>query len=396
MKVFLDTTALRNGSEYRGIGRYIQVLLGLREQFNIDLITTDEIYPESPLNDIANEMSNTNLIKQYLKTKLPDPLLYPLRFMSSARHFKRTHYHPSYMAIPKDVDIIHAPANFFPYSLQDHPAKKVVSILDVIPFVENGRYVSEKITWFTKRSFQSVNFADMVITISEHSKLDIIKYLNVSPEKIVVTPLGFDPKLSKIVPSEEQINKIIQQYHLNEPYILYVGAIEKRKNINNLIRSFARLQDSNLKLILAGKTHEDFESFLRITLDLGIQNKVVFTGYVDDSVLTILYRKAKAFVFPTFYEGFGLPVLEAMSFGIPVMTSNTSSLPEVCEDAAILVDPHSIDSMVQGLMKLVYDENIREYCIKRGFERSQLFDWNIFFNKTLYTYRKIFNFNELI
>ncbi|NJO83116.1 MAG: glycosyltransferase family 4 protein [Blastochloris sp.] len=232
----------------------------------------------------------------------------------------------------------------------------------------------------------SARVATHIIAISSATRADLVRMTGVSPEKITVVHHGLSPRF-RPVEDRALVDAALERYRITTPYFLYVGTIQPRKNLERLIESFARLDIShaqhhlqspisNLQLVLAGKRGWLSESIVQRVAELGITDRVRFTGYVDDADLPALLSGACAFVFPSLYEGFGMPVLEAMACGAPVLTANTSSLPEVAGDAALLIDPENTDAMTDGLARLLEDASLRADLRARGLARAAQFTWD--------------------
>jgi glycosyltransferase involved in cell wall biosynthesis len=225
--------------------------------------------------------------------------------------------------------------------------------------------------------YTAAHKADRIFTVSEQSKRDILKFFNVPPEKIVVTPNAIDDRFSA-PPSEEHVINTRERYQLSHSYLLYVGNIKPHKNLERLIEAFhlVRAQGrSELELIIIGDEISKLQSLRRAVHKYDMHRYVRFLGYVPDKTLAVLYRLASVFVFPSLYEGFGLPPLEAMASGTPVVTSNLSSLPEVVGDAAVLVDPYSAESIAEGILSVLRSTHLRGELSKRGLERVKAFSW---------------------
>lgn len=227
----------------------------------------------------------------------------------------------------------------------------------------------------------SVNRADKIITITESSKSDIVKFLNVDPCKIEIVPCGVEYNKFNSTFWDNEKSNVRDKYNLPERYILYMGTLEPRKNIESIIQAFSLfkskndLSNNNMKLVIAGKKGWLFESIFKLVEDLNIKDEVIFTDYVDEAHKPIIYQMASLFVFPSIYEGFGIPVLEAMASSLPVITSNVSSLPEVAGDAAVLVEPKDIDSIAGNMNKILNDGELRNDLIKKGHAQAQKFTW---------------------
>lgn len=217
----------------------------------------------------------------------------------------------------------------------------------------------------------SARIADRVIAISQATKDDLVRLAHVPAEKITVVYHGVSARFHEPVADQTRPNMI------DGPYLLYVGTIQPRKNLLRLIEAFASLPDTagRLRLVIAGKRGWLAEPIEQRAAELGIAGRVVVTGYVPDADLPGLLAGATAFVFPSLYEGFGMPVLEAMTSGVPVLTSCASALPEVAGDAALLVDPLDTRAIAEGLRRLVDDSDLRADLRMRGVVRAAQFTW---------------------
>ena len=181
-----------------------------------------------------------------------------------------------------------------------------------------------------------------------------------------------------------------RRYRLPTRYLLFVGTLEPRKNLTALLHAYAMLRaewhDEDLKLVVAGRTGWLYQDIFATVKSLGLEEEVIFTGFVDDEDLPHLYWGAQLFVFPSLYEGFGLPILEAMASGVPVVTSNTASMPEVAGDAAMLVDPHDSKAIAEGMGKVLYQGRLRDVLIEKGLARARHFTWESVARRTLELY----------
>lgn len=232
--------------------------------------------------------------------------------------------------------------------------------------------------------------AARVLTGSESTKQDLVRLYRVSPHKIVVTPYGVDESL--FARQASSTGRTLEQRNLLPGYFLFVGVAQPRKNLPTLLRAYARLDPdlrSSHPLVLAGKEGWMTEPIERALAEGGIAQQVRRLGYVPDGDLPVLYRNALAFVFPSLYEGFGLPILEAMACGAPVITSNVSSMPEVAGDATLLVDPHSVNELAAAMRHLAEDVELRRNLSARGREQARLFRWEHTARLTLQVYREM-------
>ncbi len=258
------------------------------------------------------------------------------------------------------ADLLWSPCNIGPIYNRNH----VISMHDATAFA-GPKWFSLMFRTYYKIMFPILGRAAIkTITVSNFSKQELIKYGITDEKKITVLPEGVNPV--KFTPNGS--NK------LNFSYVLTVSSRDPRKNLARLIEAWEHLPSNvkqQRKLVIAGKETGSFSS----EKFNGISDDVHFTGFIPDNDLVSLYSGADVFIFPSLYEGFGLPPLEAMACGCPVIASNVASIPEVCEDAAYYIDPYSTESIAEGLHKLLTDTTLRQDLIKKGLERAKLFSW---------------------
>jgi glycosyltransferase involved in cell wall biosynthesis len=233
-------------------------------------------------------------------------------------------------------------------------------------------------SWLTRLD-RALKSAARVIAVSESTRRDLLELSDVDPAKVVVIPLGVDPTVFR--PSDPgAISAVRARFDLSGPYLLSLGGIEPRKNLANLLRAFSRLSSETLLVIAGGGVEWNPEGANRLAQSLeeltaDVRGRVVRTGYVSEADKVALMSGADAFVYPSLYEGFGLPVLEAMACGTAVVTSNLSSLPEVAGDAAVLVDPADPSSITDGLDRVLGDPELRTRLVRAGFDRAEGYTW---------------------
>ena len=238
----------------------------------------------------------------------------------------------------------------------------------------------------------SARKAAHVITCSEHSKKDIVNLYKVPEEKVTVTYYGKDPAFRKIH-DPSLLAGIKSRYGITGPFILYVGNIQPRKNLVRLIEAFSHLKkEAKLphKLVIVGKKAWLFSDVFDSVRQTGIESEILFTGYVPDEELPLLYNAADLFVYPSIFEGFGLPVLEALACGTPVITSNTSSLAELAGEAAVLIDPLSIQELTDAMIRVLRDEKLRLLLAEKGLRRASQFTWEKTSRQTLEIFEKVY------
>lgn len=230
-----------------------------------------------------------------------------------------------------------------------------------------------------KDMHHTVKRADYIITISESSKRDIAKYLKIDEKKIQVIYPGVDETYKKLL-SNEEIATVKSKYNIDGKYLLYLGTLEPRKNIETIIRAyncFKKVDKDNIKLVLAGKKGWLYDSIFSLVKEYGVQEDVVFTDYIDDFDKAPLYQGAEIFLFPSLYEGFGMPVIEAMASKTPVITSNSSSLPEAAGDAAIITDPLDYIKISESIELILNNDKLREKMINEGVKQANKFNWDL-------------------
>jgi glycosyltransferase involved in cell wall biosynthesis len=236
----------------------------------------------------------------------------------------------------------------------------------------------------------SARTADAIITISESTRRDSLRLLGIPPQKIFTTQLGVDPAYRPIRDSRLR-EEIRQKYGLPENFILYVGLVEPRKNLPGLIQAYRSVvgQGVRHRLVIAGRFGWNYRQVLEEIDRLGLQDLVSFTGYVPRQDLPIVYNLASLFVYPTLYEGFGLPALEALACGTPVITSEVASLPEIMGEAGILIPPGDGQALSQAILSVLSDQALRERMKEKGPQQAAAFTWERTARQTLQVYHRI-------
>lgn len=289
----------------------------------------------------------------------------------------------------KHSDITH----FFNYIVPPFVhGKKVVTVHDMVykafPETVRGRTRFMLETGLKK----SMKRADIIVTDSEFSKREIIKYFPEYNGKIRVVPCGVDCERFRPCGNPETIEKVKKSLEIEGDYFLYVGTIEPRKNLVRLIRAynvFTRHVKNPPVLVLAGAKGWLYDDIFALVKKLRLEKQVIFTKYVPSEDMTPLICGATAFVFPSLYEGFGMPPLEAMACGVPVLTSGEASLPEVTGDCAVICDAYSVKSIAKGMYRLYKNPDLRKDLSRRGLERAKLFTWENSAEKLYEVYREL-------
>ena len=284
------------------------------------------------------------------------------------------------------IDVYHGPMYIAPLL---KTCQQVVSVLDMTFHLTPRSHSWHKRIYFRSMIPAMVRRSDCVITISESTKRDIIALLGAEEEKLRVIHLGTDPRFTP-VRDDAQLAKVRKKYNLPRDFVLFVGLIEPRKNLETLVDAYcADSLSSQFDLVLAGGLGWGYSGLMQKIASSRVAECIRMPGYIADADLPALYSAAKAFVYPSLYEGFGLPVLEAMACGAAVITSSISSMPEVAGDAAILVPPHDRGALTSALQRVLRDKAFRDDLSRRARERAQLFTWEETARKTLEAYKAV-------
>lgn len=289
------------------------------------------------------------------------------------------------------ADIFHLPQNGFRIPARCS-CKLVVTVHDLIPYFLPEMVRPSFLKRFTSEMPTIIERSDGIITVSNTSKQDIINVFKADPEKIVVIPSA--PTSSyRPLPNDETKSWLRQKYGLKKPYILYVGGLNPRKNVAELIYAYSKIRrdlPNCQPLVILGPEgkHRSKLQFLSETLDI-TTTEILFPGFIDTAELPYFYNGADLFVYPSLYEGFGLPPIEAMACGTPVITSNVSSLPEVVGDAALTVNPYDTLALAEAIIKVLSDETLQTDLRAKGLQHSRKYDWSDIATQVLKVYREV-------
>jgi glycosyltransferase involved in cell wall biosynthesis len=235
----------------------------------------------------------------------------------------------------------------------------------------------------------AVQKAKEIIVPTESTRRDLINTLKVKENKIKIIPDGFT---APVIIKDKKKDYLKNKYGISDKYFFYIGRFAPHKNINGLIDAFYLFKlkyGAKYQLVLAGKKDKDYSSLIKRVKKLKLEKDIIFSGFIDDSDLGIVYQKALILLLPSFYEGFGLPVLEAMSVGTPVLTSNISSLPEIAGDAALFVDPEDKKAMAEGINKILSNNKFTKSLVQKGYEQAKKFSWRKMAKETLKVYNSL-------
>lgn len=386
IRVGIDARPLQNENRFRGIGYYTYNLIR-----NIGKIDSENEYVLFTIKnaDRVNLNISNNNFQEYA--------IY--RPQSPTRLAKHLWWLWDRLLLPKalsnsQIDLFHATDNRgVPIS---HTCKVIATIYDLIPVLFPKHYFNSfkalDLRYNYYRQLKAARKSAMIITISECSKRDIIRILHVPEEKIKVIYLAVDERFRPIK-NKRILERVKAKYNVNRPFALYIGGFDYRKNVERLIRSFylfSQQSTEDIQLVIGGALGSEMALKLKqLISSLNLREKIILPGFIADADLPVIYNTAEFFIFPSLYEGFGLPVLEAMACGTPVICSNTSSLPEVAGDAAILVNPYDEEEIAQTMKRVLTDPDLREKMKRKGLERVKLFSWEQTAKETLKVYQQV-------
>ena len=331
-----------------------------------------------PVLIVTSEKSGLDRYSQEIARRLDVKTVESRRYLSLKEAYRLSR------VIRSQKDIVHLPnQNFARYALL-LKTPFVVTVHDVIRFYFDfaKETISERILLTLDKRY--IKRASHIIAVSQHTKNDLIKYLKIPDSSISVIYNGVDHNIFK--PYKIKL--------LDKPYIMYVGSERPRKNLNRLIEAFAILKKEFPELILvkvgeSGRSGEFRQNTLKKLDSLGITQDVIFTNHIPELDLAHYYSSAQLLAYPPLYEGFGLPPLEAMTCGCPVVTSNTSSLPEVVGEAGIMVNPYDTDSLVKAMRQVLTNDELRADMVRKGLERAKKFSWEKAARQTQEVYNEV-------
>ena len=372
MKIAIDarSATLHQGT---GIGTYTNNLIS--EILSLDSQDEFTLFCSGKFNEDFNK-KDTNIV------------------YSSGRH--GSFYEKYYIPITLNefhAHLYHIPQNGIGFDF-DSNTPTIVTIHDLIPYIMPETVGKGYLERFLRDMPNIISNSCGILTVSEHSKRDILKFFSFYPaDKIFVTPLAANNNFKPLDKNNCKLY-VKHTFGINDPYILYIGGFSLRKNVLDLVKSFNKIyKDLNkpYKLLLVGSIKDEGEKLLTFVTENNLMDKVVFSGYLDDKFLPILYSGCDAFVYPSLYEGFGLPPLEAMSCGAPVITSSLTSIPEVTGDSALLVNPYNINELGDALVTLLNNEDLKAALSEKGYLRSLEFTWKKTAKSTLNAYKALTN-----
>jgi len=354
-----------------GSARYTAELAqALREIPEIDLRLLT-LYPQETVTALAQERSYP--VAESLPLPVPRQIQYLLWHYAGISG-------PLAKAI-QDADVLHTPILIVP-PRRKTPLVVTVHDLTFALFPQHHNRNTRVVAVSGLR--RAVRDADLFLAVSEHTKRDLVRLTGVSPERVRVTPEAAD---ARFAPRKD--DGTLARLGIDRPYALYVGTLEPRKNITVLLHAFAALEDKETLLVLAGAKGWMYEQIFSLVTQLGIESRVKMLGYVENDDLPVLYTEAQVFVYPSLFEGFGLPVLEAMQCGAPVITTNVSSLPEVAGDAALLISPDDTAGLAAALTRVLSEPGLREEMRGKSLTQAARFSWQKTAEMTMEAYQSV-------
>ena len=387
MRIAIDyTPAVR---QQAGIGRYTRGLV--RALASLDPHTDYSLFVLGKGNmDRGSEHSTAAAYSLAEGSSLPAN--FRLRHVPIPYKLLTVAWHRLRLPVPAElftgpVDLLHSPDFVLP------PLRKAAGLITVhdLAFLRVPECADPRLRdYLTKAVSRSVDRADHILADSQSTQNDLVELMRVSADRISVVPAGVEDRFHPDLP-EDELSRVRSAYGLDEPFILSLGTIEPRKNHPRLIRSHALLRQrypAAPALVIAGGPGWLYEETLEAARQAG-PHSVRLLGFVADQDLPALYASARLFVFPSLYEGFGLPPLEAMACGTPVVCSNRPSLPEIVGDAALITDAEDTEGLASAMQRLLEDEILREQLIRRGLRRAECYSWEQAGEKLLAVYREM-------
>ncbi len=376
MKILVDAQPMTG--LLTGIARYLRnmyTVMSEIKQAEISYLTGKKlVHNMPPLADTEKWQKTTNAV-----WKLPDPVVFGLRALFWLNYERRL----SRVTRAESFDLYHETA-FIPAKQTHTPT--VYSIYDLSLRRFRETHPRERVWFFEYFIKRRLKFADHILTISEFIRQEIIEEFNVPPEMVTAVPLAPDPLFGPR--ASDQVKNVKIHYNLPESYLLFVSSLEPRKNVGLLIKAMQSIK-ADIPLVIVGWQGWGEKDWLEKVKSKGLLNRIYLTGHVHDEHLAEIYNGATALVYPSIYEGFGLPIVEAMACGCPVICSNAASMPEVAGDAALLIDPQDSDNLASAIETVVMDSKVRDDLIIKGQTQAKSFCWERTARETLEVFQRV-------
>ena len=371
MRIAIDATAIPH--KPMGAGRYIIDLI--RKLAELDTQHQFIVFAQQRLKPFFAELPRERVEIVWLPNQHP-----VLRLLWEQTIFPR-------LIRQSGADRLHSPHYTMPLS---HPVPNVVTFHDMIFFTHPNMHTIPKRIFFPGIVKHSARKADYIITDSESTRSDAIRLLSIPPDKIETIHLGYQD-IFRPLDDPDLLTTIRQKYHLPQKFILYAGALEPRKNVPMLLTVFEQLaqHQPELHLVLTGGTGWDNQETLALMNSMHFKDRIIRLGHIDHTDLPAIFNLADVFVYPSLYEGFGLPPLEGMACGTPVITTNISSMPEVVGNTGILVPPNDEGALFRAIQQVLGDKHLRQRLQEAGPQRAANFTWKHTAEKTLEIYQRV-------
>ncbi|MDD3284644.1 MAG: glycosyltransferase family 1 protein [Patescibacteria group bacterium] len=382
-KIAIDVSALRQ-KNLSGVGKYLknvlERLLLIDDKNEYFLFSFG--HKNIPLN--LNFQNKKNV--HYIHKKISSKVFFLLNFLFHIPHLDIL----KFAGKKKKMDIIWLP-NFNPCSLKYKKTKLITTIHD-LSFVKYREFLNlKRKLWHDFLKIQKiVKRSNKLIAVSENTSMDLQNIYKVSKEKILVSPLGIDKKFCKIE-DENLLKNVKLEYNLPDNFLLFVGVKEPRKNILSIIKAFSKLKNEDVYLVIVGSCGWKEKSWRKFYNNLSdtIKSRIIIVDYVSDEDLPAFYNLAKIFIWPSFYEGFGLPPIEALACSCPVIVSNNSSLPEILKNNAILIEAFNIENLYVVINELLTDENLYNFYKSKTIAEEFYNNWDKSAQKILNLFNKL-------
>lgn len=381
LKIILSTDCVK--FPLTGIGRYaFELAKQLENSQSVDLSFLNGL----SITKTLPVVSATDEVGQGLKRQLKKSRL-------AGEIYRVTYpYAKSYVLNKQKDYIFHSPNYYIPPNI----GKSVATFHDLSVFHWPEFHPAGRVHLMQKELKKTVARAKVLITDSEYTKNELVEYFDIDLNNVVVAPLAssgyFTPR------RESEVQAVLSKYELGyKKFFLYTGTIEPRKNILTLLQAYDRLEratKAHFPLVISGYKGWENEELLKLFKKGNDEGWLKYLGYTASEDLPLLYAAAKGFLFPSIYEGFGLPVLEAMASGVPVICSNASSLPEVVGDAALMHDPYDVQGYAESINLIIQDSNVEQGMISAGVERAKAFSWKYCAEKTIQAYNQVSKFYD--
>jgi glycosyltransferase involved in cell wall biosynthesis len=371
MRILIDGRPIVD--QYAGIGTLVyNLLVNMTDMIHgdeIDILAYDS--SKNLLKSLSNDFNLKSISYKYKKiyNVLFDVLNMPISDFCFGKH-----------------DIIHQ--TYFASLPTLHKNTKIISTIHDIAFLTYPDFFVRNNLFVSKIALnRQINKSDKIIAVSDFTKRELVNKCKVDPKKIIVIHNGIEGKKEEI--DQLAIEGIKVKYGIDKPYVLFIGTLEPRKNIERLIKAFSLMKSKGFQLVVVGKKGWYYENIFKLVGKLKLGNSVVFTGYLSDEEKKGLLSGARIFAYPSLYEGFGIPILEALLYGLPVLAGNNSAMPEVVGDAGLLVDALEVDQIAAKMDILLQDESLSLELKEKAKKQIEKFSWKKAAEKTVDLYQEI-------